>query len=74
MVLLCSPVLVPQITGGVTPPGLVTANESIKHWPCSVAGLPAATFWVAAPLRTKLDVAVAVEGPFTMNMLKSNRS
>ena len=31
-ILLCCPVLVPQILGGVGPLGLVTENESVRHW------------------------------------------
>ena len=31
MYLLCSPEFVPQILGGVDPPGFVTLNESVKH-------------------------------------------
>ena len=29
---ICSPVFVPHNTGLVPPPGLVTENESVRHW------------------------------------------
>ena len=40
--LLCSPVFIPQIAGGVAdPPGFVTENMSVAHWLASVAASPA---------------------------------
>ena len=42
MYLLCSPEFVPQIRGGVDPPGFVTENESVKHCVAVDTALPAA--------------------------------
>ena len=40
--LLCSPVFIPQIAGGVAdPPGFVTEKISVAHWLASVAASPA---------------------------------
>lgn len=72
--LLCSPVLVPQIVGGVTEPGLVTVNVSWRHLVCSVVDMPPATPNVGIPFKTLLDVILVVDGPLTTNMLKSSRS
>ena len=37
---ICSPVFVPHNTGLVPPPGLVTENESVRHWDARDAKAP----------------------------------
>lgn len=63
--LLCSPGFVPQITGGASFPGEVTAKLSVMQVPLSVNA------FVLAILPTD---AVDVDGPLIMNWLKSRRS
>ena len=70
--LLCSPVLVPQMTGGTLPLGPVTEKVSVKHW---VARLKA-----AVPVKRMLPfndfetVVTTVVGPAITKELKSKRS
>ena len=70
--LLCSPVLVPQMTGGTLPLGPVTEKVSVKHW---VASLKA-----AVPVKRMLPfndfetVVTTVVGPAITKELKSKRS
>ncbi len=71
MVLLCSPVLVPQMVGGLMPPPpLVTEKVSVKHW------VATPTFWVpAASITPPLSVVtedVDVEGPAMVKLTKSS--
>ena len=65
----------PQITGGVTPPGLETENESVKHCVPTEAGmaLPAGTL-AACPYANLTTSIVLVEGPAILKLLKSNLS
>ena len=67
--LLCSPVFVPQMTGGTLPDGPVNEKESVKHcvaeliiFPAAVAELP--------PTSYPLD-KVMVFGPLITKLLKS---
>ena len=39
---LCSPVLVPQITGGTLPAGPVNEKVSVRHWVAVLIFLPSA--------------------------------
>lgn len=69
---LCSPVLVPQITGALeAPPGLVTVKVSVKHWLEVLAPFPPA---LMAPFKTFTVVVVNVLGPVMVKVLKSSLS
>ena len=70
MCLLCSPVFIPQIDGGVIePPGLETEKRSVAHWvPPEATAVPDTTF----PLIIFTVVAVKVEGPVMVKVSKSS--
>ncbi len=75
--LLCSPVLVPQITGGEGPLGLLTLKLSVKHCPnAETAILSAPAFCEIGPpwLRLLATEAVLVDGPDMVNVSKSSLS
>ena len=72
---MCSPELVPQIVGGVEPPGFVTANTSVKHRVESAAGIALALASLAGePFSSLVTSVVAVSGPAMTNVLKSSLS
>jgi len=64
---ICCPVLVPQITGGAFPPGVVTVKESVSQLPILLADPSAA---VAGPT----VMSEAVTGLLSANVSKSSRS
>ena len=70
---LCWPELVPQITGGVLPPGLVTVNVSVRQLDLSDAAtvLPLSAVW---PWLWVNEVAEEVTGPAITNESKSRRN
>ena len=70
---LCFPVFVPQMTGGVVPPGFETENQSISHSVLKLALMPSLLPGAAIlPLRASNSEFVSVLGPLMANMLKSN--
>ena len=69
---ICSPVLVPHITGGAAPLGLVTLNWSVKHWVAVDTGNAPATS--NTPKADKPTDVTEVLGPAMMKVLKSKRS
>ncbi len=72
--LLCSPLLVPQMLGGLMPPPpLVTEKVSVKHWVASVTEASADSTMTPAIFLTFVTELVFVEGPAILNVLKSSR-
>ncbi len=61
------------MTGGLTPPGLVTENVSVRHWPLEktdkVPEVARTPFF-----RIPTEEVDEVEGPVTENTVKSRRS
>ncbi len=70
---LCWPEFVPQITGGVLPPGLVTVNVSVRQLDLSDAAAMRPLL-VAWPLLWVKEIAEEVTGPVIMKESKSRRS
>jgi hypothetical protein len=74
----CSPELVPQITSEPDAPGLVTTNESWRHWPPVLCRTPlpaAAASGVATPFNKLIpEGAVPSEGSPMAKVVKSNLS
>ena len=70
---MCSPLLVPQIRGGVIPPGLVTEKVSVTHLVLVEAVMAAGAARLAGfPLRRLTVLVVSVVGPAMTKELKSN--
>lgn len=80
LLLLCSPVFVPQIVGGVIPSGLVMLNVSVRHWPQLVMLTCFCVVFVPiGPIVPELiirfvTVIVLVLGPVMTKLSKSKRS
>ncbi len=71
--LLCSPVLVPQMVGGlIPPPPLVTENLSVKHWLESVTETSADSTTTPVMALNLVTELVLVDGPAIWNVLKSS--
>ena len=74
VILLCSPLLVPQIVGGVIPPGLVTEKVSVRHLVLKFAEIPGVLSLTGAPPKTINSWPLAVLGPASTKLSKSRRS
>ena len=73
IILLCSSVAVPQICGGLGPPGFEIEKTSVKHLEASDEALPPAA--TDAPAVVKASVVVTVVmGPFITKVMKSSLS
>ena len=72
--LLCSPVFVPQIVGGlIPPPPLVTEKQSVRHRVLSVTDAPVrVSTMTPACLNTLLVDNVFVDGPAMTKLSKSS--
>ena len=68
---LCSPVLTPQIIGGVLFPGLVTVNASVSQWPYMAASPPPV---LGEPFKRNVLFSVLVLGWAIVKVLKSSLS
>jgi hypothetical protein len=55
----------------VNPPGLVTLNESVKHFEANVAVAVAAD-GATSPFKKATEASVAVDGPVITKVSKSN--
>ncbi len=73
MVILCSPVFVPQMEGGLKPPPpLDTEKVSVRHMEASVTDMSAlSTMTPAIPL-TLVTELVLVDGPAMVKVVKSS--
>lgn len=70
--LQCSPVLVPQMTGGALPDGLVTWKVSVRHCPSVVTSRPFRLTPTRLSKRASPTVVVNVLGPLMTKLLKSS--
>ena len=73
-IILCSPVLIPQIIGGEIPFEFDTEKVSVRHWVAAETGMPLAATVTGTPLSIAATVVDNVDGPDITKVLKSNLS
>lgn len=71
LLLLCCPELMPQMVGGLAPPGVDTEKESVRHWPVFDTCPPPS---ITSPRNNAATLKVDVDGPEMTKLSKSNRS
>ncbi len=72
--LLCSPVLTPQMGDGLGPSGLDTLKVSVRHWVNSVTGTVPPSPTTPAFLMRFVTTTVLILGPVMTKLAKSRRS